>query len=81
MDIICKGKNPAAILEGLSASMRDGHSDDQRVYKEKLLEELLVCVSDGLFSMQDICKAIHVLSVFYPDSKQCVDVNDKLWGD
>ena len=79
LDIICKGKNPAAILEGLSASMRDGHSDDQRYYKEKLLEELLVCVSDGLFSMQDICKAIHVLSVFYPDSKQCVDVNDKLW--
>ena len=79
LDIICKGKNPGAILEGLSASMRDNHSDDQAALKDKLLEELLVCVGDGHFSLQDICKAVHVLSVFYPDSKQCREVNDKLW--
>ena len=79
LDIICKGKNPGAILEGLSASMRDQQSDDSRVYKEKLLEELLVCVHEGLFSLQDISKAIHILSVFYPELQQCKDVNDKLW--
>ena len=79
LDIICKGKNPAAILEGLSASVRDNQSDDQRLNQDKLLEELLVCVGDGLFSLQDICKAIHILSVFYPELQQCRDVNDKLW--
>jgi len=79
LDIICKGKNPAAILEGLSASIRDNQSDDQRQNQDKLLEELLVCVGDGLFSLQDICKAIHILSVFYPELQQCRDVNDKLW--
>ena len=79
LDIICKGKNPCAILDGLSASMRDNQSDDKTTHKDRLLEELLLCVSDGLFSLQDICKAIHVLSVFYADSKQCREVNDKLW--
>jgi len=79
LDIICKGKDPSAILEGLSATMRDNQSDEQKLYKEKLLEELLVCVSDGVFSLQDICKAIHILSVFYPELQQCRDVNDKLW--
>ena len=59
--------------------MRDKNSDDQEVYKAKLLEELLVCVTDGLFSLQDICKAIHILSIFYPDNKRCKEVVDKLW--
>jgi len=81
LDIICKGKNTGAILEGLSASMRDVQSEagDQRLHKDKLLEELLVCVHDGLVSLQHICQAIHILSVFYPDLHQCRDVNDKLW--
>ena len=79
LDIICRGKNPAAILEGLSAAMRDEHSEDQGGIKEKLLEELLVCVGDGVFSLQDICKAVHILSVFYPDLQRCRDVADKLW--
>jgi len=79
LDIICRGKNPAAILEGLSAAMRDRHSEEQDTIKEKLLEELLVCVGDGLFSLQDICKAVHILSVFYPDLGRCREVADKLW--
>ena len=79
LDIICRGKNPAAILEGLAAAMRDGHSEEQARIKETLLEELLVCVGDGVFSLQDICKAIHILSVFYPDLQRCRDVADKLW--
>jgi len=79
LEIICSGKDPAAILGGLTAVMRDKNSDDQEVYKAKLLEELLVCVTDGLFSLQDICKAIHILSIFYPDNKRCKEVVDKLW--
>merc|ERR1719435_773096 len=76
---LCSGKDPAAILGGLTAVMRDKNSDDQEMYKAKLLEELLVCVTDGLFSLQDICKAIHILSIFYPENKRCRDVVDKLW--
>jgi len=77
--IICSGKNPTAILGGLTAVMRDNNSDDQDMYKDKLLEELLVCVTDGLFPLQDICKAIQILSIFYPDNKKCREVADKLW--
>jgi len=79
LDIICRGKNPAAILEGLAAAMRDGHSEEQERIKEKLVEELLVCVGDGVFELEDICKAVHVLSVFYPDLQRCRDLADKLW--
>merc|ERR1712106_1063771 len=64
---------------GLTAVMRDNNSDDQDNYKAKLLEELLVSVTDGLFPLQDICKAIHILSIFYPDNKKCKEVADKLW--
>merc|ERR1719317_965088 len=79
LEIICNGKDPAAILGGLTAVMRDKNSDDQDIYKAKLLEELLVCVTDGLFSLQDICKAIHILAIFYPENKRCREVVDKLW--
>jgi len=79
LTIICTGKDPAAILGGLAAVMRDHNSDDQEMYKLKLLEELLLCVSDGLFSLQEICKAIHILAVFYPDNKKCREIADKLW--
>ena len=37
------------ILGGLTAMMRDNNSDDQDMYKDMQLEELLVCVTDGLF--------------------------------
>jgi len=79
LEIICSGKNPSAMLGGLTAVMRDNNSDDQDNYKAKLLEELLVSVTDGLFPLQDICKAIHILSIFYPDNKKCKEVADKLW--
>jgi len=79
LEIVCTGKDPSAILGGLAAVMRDKNSDDQEMYKAKLLEELLVCVTDGLFSLQDICKAIHILSIFYPENKRCREVVDKLW--
>eukprot|EP00092_Neocalanus_flemingeri_P083580 GFUD01104916.1.p1 GENE.GFUD01104916.1~~GFUD01104916.1.p1 ORF type:complete len:670 (-),score=227.02 GFUD01104916.1:82-2091(-) len=79
LDIICNSKDPGAILEGLTSVMRDQNSDDQDIYKARLLEELLVCVTDGMFPLQDICKAVHILSIFYPDHKKCRQVADKLW--
>jgi len=79
LDVICAGKNPVAILDGLASVMRDQNSEEQGRYKDKLLEELLVCVTDGVFNLQDICKAIQILSVFYPEHKKCQKVADKLW--
>jgi len=79
LDIMCNSKNPRAILGGLTSVMRDQNSDEQDMYKARLLEELLVSVTDGLFSLQDICKAVHILSIFYPDNKKCKEVADKLW--
>jgi len=79
LDIMCTSKDPQAILGGLASVMRDQNSDDQDMYKAKLFEELLVSVHDGIFSLQDICNAIHILAIFYPDNKKCKEVADKLW--
>jgi len=76
---ICTGKNPGSIIGGIAAVMRDNNSDDQILYKNQLLEELLVCVTEGLFPLQDISKTIHVLSYFYKDDTQFKQVSDKLW--
>ena len=59
--------------------MRDKNKDDKEMYKTKLLEELLVCVTDRLFSLHDICKVIHILSIFYPENKRWRDVFYNLW--
>jgi len=79
VDIICKGRQPAALLSGLASVLRDSHSAEQERYKAQVLEELLICVSDGAFPLRDICQAIHILSSFYQDSKRCREVADKLW--
>lgn len=64
LDIVCGSKDPAVILDGLNSVMRDQFPGDQAAYKQRLLEQLLLCVSDGIFSLQQICQAVNILSMF-----------------
>lgn len=79
LDIVCGSKDPVVILDGLSSVMRDQFPGDQAAYKERLLEQVLLCVSDGIFSLQQICQAVNILSLFYDDKKKCLETADKLW--
>merc|ERR1719457_431182 len=79
LDIVCGSKQPKVILDGLSTVMRDQFPSDLAKYKERLLEEVLLCVSEGRFSVTEVCKAINILSLFYEDRKRCLETADKLW--
>eukprot|EP00088_Acartia_fossae_P006115 TRINITY_DN1279_c0_g1_i4.p1 TRINITY_DN1279_c0_g1~~TRINITY_DN1279_c0_g1_i4.p1 ORF type:complete len:716 (+),score=170.02 TRINITY_DN1279_c0_g1_i4:592-2739(+) len=79
LDIVCGSRKPAVILDGLTTVMRDQFPADLATYKERLLEELLLCVTEGIFSVTEVCRAINILSMFYEDRKKCLEVADKLW--
>lgn len=79
LEIVCSSRNPNVILDGLATVMRDQFPADLATYKERLLEELLLCVTEGIFNLKEICRAIHILSLFYEDKKKCLETADKLW--
>jgi len=79
LDIICDSKQPKVILDGLGIVMRDPFPADLAVYKERLLDQVLVCTSEGLFSVMEVCRAITILSQYYEDRKRCLETADKLW--
>lgn len=79
LDIVCSSRKPRVILDGLATVGRDKFPGDQADYKERMLEELLLCVSEGIFSVAQVCEAINILSLFYEDRKSCLEVADKLW--
>jgi len=79
LEIVCNSRQPAVILDGLATVMRDMFPADLATYKEKLVEEVMLCVTEGIFSLQEVCQAINILSMFYPDRKRCAETADKLW--
>lgn len=80
VDIVCRSKNPSVILDGLTSAMRDTFPGDNSLYKSRLLEELLDCVTEGLFSLPQLCQAVTILATFYPeDRKRSLEAADRLW--
>lgn len=79
VDIICRSRNPVVILDGLNSVGQDVCPGDRASYKERLFEELLDCVTEGLFSLPQICQAINILAGFYEHRKQSLEAADKLW--
>jgi len=79
VDIICNSKNPVVILDGLNSVSQDVCPGDRLSYKQRLFEELLVCVTEGLFSLKQICQAINILAMFHENKKHSLDAADKLW--
>ena len=80
LDIVCSSKDPTVILNSMQYVVQDRFPGDQELYKARLLEEVLVCVMDGVFSLQEICKAIKILSTYYPDRTKCQKVTDLFWA-
>jgi hypothetical protein len=81
LDIVYHCRDPRVILEGLNAVSRDTFPREQSAaYKERMCDETLVCISEGHFSLEQICEAVVILSDFYPDKKKCFDVADQLWA-
>ena len=57
--------------------------NDPRIsqYKERIYEETLFLVCDGLFSLVEVCEAVIILSKFYSNDKQkSLEMADKLWA-
>jgi len=79
IEIVTTSKQPGVILDGLRSMMRDQFPPELATYKEVLVEELLVCVSEGIFSVEEVCQAVNILSGFYEDRKKCLEAADRLW--
>ena len=77
---ISRCRDPKIILEGLDILSRDTFPGDQTVYKERMCEETLICVSEGIFDLGQLCEAVMILGNFFPDRKQGMRVADKLWS-
>jgi len=80
LDIVYRSRQPRVILDGLRVVSRDTLPGDQAAYKERMLEETLTCVSEGVFSLEQTCDAVVAFSTFFPDRKRCRDAADKLWA-
>ncbi len=80
LDIVYRSKDPDVILDGLRVISRDSFPVDQNAYKERMCEETLLCVSNGMFDLSQICEAVVVLSDFFADKKKSQKVCDKLWS-
>ncbi len=84
LDIVYRSRDPKAILEGLEIVSWDNFPDENGQtlgYKERMYEETLVLVTEGLFNLVEICEAVAILSKFYEnDKKRCFEMTDKLWA-
>jgi len=95
LDIVYRSKDPRVILDGLRVVCQDPdlneNSDQIKVikaiqphstvkYKERMYEETLQLINDGVFSLTQICEAVSILSKFYPnDKKRSLEMTDRLW--
>jgi hypothetical protein len=84
LDIVYRSRNPRVILDGLKVVCQDNFAEDQEQvakYKERMYEETLFLVTEGLFSLVQICEAVIVLSNFYSNDKmRSLEMADKLWA-
>ena len=57
-------------------------SNHRFVFKlqERMYEETLQLINDGVFSLTQICEAVSILSKFYPNDKErSLEMTDRLW--
>ena len=80
LDIVYRSRDPNVIVEGLKIVSRDTFPDEQSAYKERMVEETLVCISEGIFNLKQICESVVILADFYEDKRKCHDLADKLWS-
>jgi len=92
LEIIFRSKDPKVLTDGLevicSAPENTSRSfvDPTRLnaYKDKLFEEVLFLVTEGNFSLVQICDVIAIVSNFYGldrvTKKRSHELTDKLWS-
>ena len=83
LDIVYRSKDPRVILDGLRVVCQDDFSEEREKisqYKERMYDETLSLISDGVFSLGQICEAVLILSKFYSnDKKRSLEMADRLW--
>jgi len=91
LDIIYKSRNPKVLIDGLEVICNAPEKTSVLIdpsqlhsYKEKLFEEVLVQVTEGNFSLVQICDVISIVSNFYGVNKNMKryshELTDKLWS-
>ena len=84
LDIVYRSKDPQIILDGLKVVCQDDFAEDidQIVrYKERIYEETLDLITEGCFSLVQVCKAVIILSKFYSNDKErSLKMADYLWA-
>lgn len=78
LEIVYKCRDPSVILDGLEVLSQDALPENG--YKEWLYEQTLICMSEGIFSLVQLCKAANILATFYSDKKDNYELADKLWS-
>ena len=84
LDIVYRSRDPQIILDGLKVVCQDDFAEDidQIIkYKERIYEETLDLITEGLFSLDQVCQAVIILSKFYSNDKnRSLEMADKLWA-
>ena len=84
LDIVYRSRDPQIILDGLKVVCQDDFAEDvdQIIkYKERIYEETLDLITEGLFSLVQVCQAVIILSKFYSNDKnRSLEMADKLWA-
>lgn len=81
LDIVYHSRDPRVILAGLKIVSQDRLPDESTAYKERMCQETLACVGEGVFDLTQVCDAIQILGRFYPDDrKKCFELTDKFWS-
>lgn len=84
LDIVYRSRDPKIILDGLKVVCQDDFSEDNEQivrYKERIYEETLDLITEGLFSLVQVCEAVITLSKFYSNDKErSLQMADNLWS-
>ena len=65
LDIVYRSQDPRVILDGLRVVCQDDFAEEQEKivqYKERMYEETMTLITDGVFSLTQVCEAVQILS-------------------
>jgi Xaa-Pro dipeptidase len=78
INIIASGPESYIILDALKIVCREMVGNGSSVYRDKLCDEILVRVTDGMFDVTHVCEIVRVLGSCMNAEKSTENV-DKLW--
>jgi len=80
LDIITVSKNPAVLLQALaSVGSAESIPGDQVKHRDRLVEEVMLGVTEGLFPLPLLCQAVTTLATLYEEPKRGREAADRLW--